>query len=884
MRLWEILDKLYNDFREALLAQKLCYSGMQYREVAEKFETMAASDFPYKRIIMVGFNVLSISELCIFSRLNELNIADFYWDYSFPKELTNNMATYFIRRYVKQFKSRYDINKDDVRELPEINVIGIPSNVGQVKYAGQLIDNMVNDHTISNPKNAIDTAIVLPSEDLFIELLHSIPESITKSNTGATPTVNITMGYPMKLTPAAALMRSVTAMHIKAKKIRDTFCYFYEDICNVLANPLISRIAPDDCEAIRKYIEDKRMFNVPSETLVTNWPALQAVFFPVNNVQSGKNVFDYTLSLISFLEQKLEESQTLDSAHDDEPESPNGNAEDADSITGDDLILPEKEEDTPQPIALELGFLTRYRKSVERLRSIADKNGITMHNSTFFHLIRSVVDAETVTFTGEPLKGLQIMGILETRALNFDNLIILSMNERIFPKRHFTRSFIPNTMRRCFGMATTEFQECIFSYYFYRMVAAAKKVTLLYDTRTEALNSGDMSRYIYQLIHNYPHDRIHLHNAAFDLPISEPVSSITIAKDDEMMKRINSFRATPDNQGERNYLSPSAINTYLSCPLKFCLHYLRNLSDKGEVTDYMDESTFGSVFHQVMEYAYKDIRGNKPSVEITNSHIENILKQETMLENLITSAINQHFNRLKNKNCLNATSPNDCKDCELRKTDSCRYVNNTPLIGEAKILGEIILSQVKLLLEIEKTRTPFTFIDAEKSFKVSIPLSESLSINLKGIIDRIDEKYDFKLDENSTPVDTIEIFDYKTGSDEIDAASVSDIFPQDDEKHIAKKAILQLFLYSNAYKIISKTDKPIRPSLIRFRKLNEKVMPGIKISGNAIVDYSGYNDDILNMLAERLEPLFDKDEPFRPSPNSSHCKFCNFSMICGQKV
>ena len=194
MRLWEILEPLYRQFRESLSKRGLCYSGMQYREVAEKFAAMTHDDIPYRRIIMVGFNVLSISELSIFSRLHEMGIADFYWDYSFPEELrTDNMATHFIRRYVKLFPSLYDIAKEENIGLPEIEVIGIPSNVGQVKYTGRLLERMVADGRIANPENAIDTAVVLPSEDLFIELLHSLPSSI--------PSVNITMGYPMKLTP-----------------------------------------------------------------------------------------------------------------------------------------------------------------------------------------------------------------------------------------------------------------------------------------------------------------------------------------------------------------------------------------------------------------------------------------------------------------------------------------------------------------------------------------------------------------------------------------------------------------------------------------------------------------------------------------------------------
>ncbi|WP_295732280.1 PD-(D/E)XK nuclease family protein [uncultured Muribaculum sp.] len=838
MRLWEILEPLYGAFRDELSSRGLCYPGMQYREVAEKLSMMQPGDMPYRRIIMAGFNVLSISELCIFSRLHELGIADFYWDYAFPDELrADNMATHFISRYVKLFPSRYDIDYDGEIPIPEIDVVGIPSNVGQVKYAGRLIDRMVKDGSIADRTNAIDTAIVLPSEDLFIELLHSIPASI--------PSVNITMGYPMKLTPAAALMRSIMTMHLKARKIRGNWCFFYEDVCDVLANPLLARINPDLCEAIRNEIRERRLFSVPADYLRATWEQFEKVFYPVTDLHSGTEVFSYTLQLVEFLERKLKATQSTEN---DTPAEVN----EATDIP-DDMLPPESVE-APAPVALELGFLSRYRQSVEQLRDVADRYGITMRDATFFHLIRSVVDAETVNFTGEPLKGLQIMGILETRALNFDNLIILSMNERIFPKRHFSRSFIPNILRRCFGMATMEFQECIFAYYFYRMISAARNVTLIYDTRTEALNSGDMSRYIYQLLHHYPQERIRMHKAAFNLPAPGQIPDISIAKDEQLMRIIDSYRAS---EGRRRYLSPSAINTYISCPLKFCLHYLRGLKDDTEVTDYMDESTFGKVLHQVAEYSYNHLRGNRKEITVTAEMLDGMVADDIAIEKLITSAINLHFNRLPN---LNTANPEE------------EYINLAPLYGEARVIADIMLIQMKHLFRLEKQRAPFVFIEAERRFETSVPLSPTLSINLVGVIDRIDRRDD-----------RMEIIDYKTGSDEIKVVNLSHLFEPPGNGKGHHKAILQLFLYCNALRMETGYNGAIRPLLFRFRKLSaENSIPEVVIDKEPLSDYRDLNDKVKQELAARLASLFDATTPFTPSPHPSHCRFCNYKSICGQ--
>lgn len=839
MKLWELLEPIYRKFRSTLSERGICYSGMQYREVAEHFNSIEAADIPYKRIIMVGFNVLSISELSIFSRLQDLNVADFYWDYSFPEPLrTDNMATHFIARYVKLFPSRYDINEKESVVLPQIDIVGIPSNVGQVKYTGLLLDKMVSEGKISDPANAIDTAIVLPSEDLFIELIHSIPQSI--------PTVNITMGYPMKLTPMAALLHSIIGLHLKARRTRGEWCFFYEDICDVLANPLMARIAPESCEAIRSDIERNRLFAVPAKYLQSEWPEVAPVFYQVEDLHSETDVFSYTLRLVEYLESSLKALRPQSAPLPSEEEEIN--------TLFDDLPDDDEEVNTTDSLTLEIGFLSRYRHSVEQLRDTAARYGIAMREATFFHLIRSAIDSETISFTGEPLKGLQVMGVLETRALNFDNLIILSMNERIFPKRQYTRSFIPNILRRCFGLATMEFQECIFAYYFYRMVAASRHVTLLYDTRTEALNSGDMSRYLYQLRHHYPRKLLSMTQAAFDLPDLRELPQISITKDDKMMELINAYRRTA---GEgRKFLSPTAINTYLSCPLKFCLQYLRGLREENEIVDYMDESTFGKVLHQVAEYSYNRLRGSAPSVTVTKQMLEQMSQNDIALEQLITSAINQHFHKLP------STAPQDAPE----------YVNNTPLIGEARVLADIMHSQMKMLFKLEQARAPFDFISAERQFAVSMPLSNTLSINLKGVIDRVDRR-----DGN------LEVIDYKTGGDEISVSNLIHLFEPSSSYKSHHKAILQLFLYCNALRIEDKYTGPIKPWLFRFRQFNhDQAIPGVVMCKEPLNDYRPYNEKVIEALEKRLSNLFDPEKPFTPSPHPSHCKYCQFKFICNQ--
>ena len=812
LQLWEILEPLYHEFRLRLTERGMAYSGMQYREVAQKLKFLTADDIPFNRVVFVGFNVLSISELKIFERFKDLGIADFYWDYSFPEFIDkNNPASHFIKRYVKIFPSLYDITEPrDAKDMPSINIVGIPSNIGQVKYAGTLLSKMVADGTIDDSDNAINTAIVLPSEELFIELIHSIPKEITS--------VNITMGYPLKLTAIASLFRNVMSMHLRAKKIHGKWCFFYEDVVDVLSNSLLEIFIPETCDSLRKQMQKGRMFNIQADYIAENYPDLKAVFFPIDDLHSSDEVFSYLRNLIDYISGELRKL----------------------SSDADNMII-------------ETDFLTRYQQSIETLKQTADRYGIVMNDGTFFHLIDRTVSAESINFTGEPLKGLQIMGVLETRALDFDNIILLSMNERIFPRKHYTKTFIPNILRRSYGMATMEFQECIYAYYFYRMISGASNVTLLYDSRTQALNSGDMSRYLYQLKKMCP-DKCLTHNTAyFDIPVLEKDETYCMEKTPKIMEQIMRYASSNEN---RRYFSPSTINEYISCPLEFYLKNIEGLKVDDDVVEYMDESTFGTILHQVAELSYKRLKGDAEELYVTENVLDRLLNENVELERLVTSAINQHYNKLPSE------------------TSDTKYLNLTPLFGEARVISGVMMYFMKLLFRLEKSRVPFFFVEGEHSFECRLPLSNELSINLRGIIDRIDKMVDGSLC----------IIDYKTGNDDVDVDSFDHLFQPKDSNKGHYKAVLQLFLYCNAYRIEKRFDSSIHPMLYRFKKFCTEGLKEVTVEKEPLNDYRDLNSEFIDRISEKLLELFNPEIPFLPDPHPMHCKYCNFKAICGQAI
>lgn len=815
VKLWEILAPLYHATRDSLAAKGLCFSGYQYREVATLMKGMSPDEFPYKRVIFAGFNVLSTSELYIFERLRDIGVADFYWDFNFPDELKDiSSAGHFLKRYIKEFPSRYDIDLPHP-EAPDIDIISIPSNIGQVKLIGKLLEE--KSHTKSFA--SVDTAIVLPSEDLFIDMLHSIPPTIGP--------VNITMGYPLRLTSIASLMRNIMSMHIRAKKVRDEWCYFYEDINNVLTHHLIKAMLPEECAEIRKRIDDNRMFTVNAAMLREDYPTLAPLFFPLDDLKSGMHVFDYTLQLIDFINERI---KSIGQEHDNG--IPLHNSTD---------------------MTVELGFLTRYRQSVEQLRKACRNYGITMRDSTFFHLIERTVNGETVNFIGEPLSGLQIMGVLETRALDFRHVLMPSMNERIFPRKHYTRSFIPNALRYSFGLSTPEFQEAMYAYYFYRLIARASSVTLLYDARTSGLKGGEMSRYLYQLIYLYPKDKLKVTTAYYDVPAIMPGQMYEIPKTPEVMKRLNRFLSTGD---DRRYLSATAINMYLSCPMRFYFHSVQNIRTDDDITDYMDESVFGRIIHQVSELAYKYVRGNAPEVYIDSNVLDRLKRERSRIEALITSSINELYLKLPS---------------ESQKGQP--YQNTTPLQGEARILGNIIADFIMTLFSHE-ARQPFTFIEGEQQFRTQLPLDDHRNFNITGSIDRVDRI----TDGNGQPL--LRIIDYKTGSDKSEVKGIDELFESTNNSG-HNKAVLQLFLYSAAYAHDKGYHGAIQPMLYLFRQFARQAPEPVTIEKVPLLDYREYADEVMGRLRAELVNLFNPDIPFRPNPSKVHCNYCDFKALCG---
>ena len=785
MALWEVLGPLYEAFSNRLRSQGLATDGMFYRHAAEHLRDIS---LPYKRYIFVGFNVLTPSEVKIFERLKARGLADFYWDYNSPAFLNErNKATRFLSQNIRSFPSIYDLGEDEVIRMPDINIIGVPSNVGQAHVAGDTVEHLAATGLLENTENAIDTAIVLADEGLFLSLIDEIPPSIS--------CMNVTMGFKMKLTPIAVLMKSIAKMQRNVKKVHGKLCFFFENVLQLLSNPIIRCIEPEVCQRLVDYITDKRIFTIEADIIRTEFSALTPVFTPIANCDDFSTSTDYLEHLLDFLERYTTDNDSIEKL-----------------------------------------FIKSYRQELTDLMFACGEYQIGMHEGTVLGMLDRVISSSTIPLAGEPLRGLQIMGVLETRSLDFRNVIMLSMNEAVFPRRQAKKSFIPEALRRGYGMATSDFAESIFAYYFYRLLSRAENVTLVYDARTVGMKrNNEMSRYLDQLLYLFPDAHITHRTVFFDIATFED-TPIEITKTDDVMALLREF---VDPEGSKR-LSASSINSYIRCPLGFYLEQVEGLRFPDELNDYMDYSTYGTIVHEVMQHIYEGITAETRDKIITKDHLKRVIDSPVLIDRLVTQSVNSNFIKL-DKSAL-----------------------DSPLNGEALVMHHVMVLIVKQLLQTELEQfAPFEFLGAEKKVSGRLKVNDSLSVNFTQTIDRID-RVNGKL----------RFVDYKTGSDILEASGMEKLFNHDAH------AIFQLMLYCHFYSMISGNNEPIQPIIYKTRDLFAFGIRPLKIGKEVITDYHSALDDFRQRLDALITEIFDPDVPFRQAEDAGACRFCKFKQIC----
>lgn len=808
LAVWQILYALYADLREALAAEGKGYEGMIFREVVELLEKNECCDLPYTKVVFVGLNALSVAEERFLSELQKRGIADFYWDYASPKVTDpDNKASYFVERNLRQFPSQLigngqlaTDNEDGGKK--KIEVIGIPSGIGQAKQVHSLLSELCKEDEMS-AEEALRTAVILPDEHLLIPVLNAIPEQIRR--------INVTMGYPLAGTPVASLMEYILALQKNIRYVDRRPVFYFRDVLPILNHRYVSTTSPEVVSDLVKDISENNKIYISYDDL-NKTPLLSILFTPVTAVDAFS---DYLIGVLQELNKAVESGkwkvENIDS--------------DAEQLSTSDSQLSTIND-------IEQEFIFHYFATVNRMKEVMQEANVEMKIDTYFRLLKRVTDTITIPFHGEPLSGLQIMGVLETRALDFDRLIILSMNEGIFPLRKAANSFIPYNLRRGFGLPTYEHQDSVWAYHFYRLIYRASHVSLLYDTRSNGLQTGEVSRFVHQLHYHYEEpirNKLVVYNVS-----SSKTPALQVAKTKEVMNRLAAFR-----RGGERAISASAVNTYLDCPLKFYFSVVEGIREEEEVSETIESNIFGSILHKVMEELYQPFCGKMVTADLLKA----IRKDTPMLMGAVARAFAEIF----------------------FKTDIVR-----PLTGQNFLIGEMIRKYVEKVLERDAKLTPFRYIESEKKIKNLFPLADKSEIQLKGFIDRIDEVRD-----------AVRIIDYKSGSGTTQFTSVEALFDKEDKDRA--KAVMQVFMYAWMYGA-----KAIQPGIYYMRTLfSPSFDSGIyrrtdRFKTEQVLDFDNYRTDFENSLRNCLDEIFDTETPFRQTPNGKACMYCPFKDICGK--
>ena len=812
MSLWNALAAIYRYYNEELDRRGVISPGRQLRLAAEG----ALKPLRYKRLVLVGFGVLSAAEVKLFERFKRDDKADFWWDNAgvgaMLDKAPHDPGALLIDGYCKRFGAMPIAPLETMEQT--LRVVAVPSAVGQAKQA-------FNEVELMHQQGAgigIDTAIVLPDENLLVPLLHSVH---------GVERLNVTLGYPLRSSGIVSLMHIVARMHTRASKEAGQWAYYREDVYDILSHPLIKTHFTHEALDLSAQLARTNRFRIPADEFKT-LSFCDLFASAMDSEQSGDDHHkqaEYLDHLLAFCDLLMDRMQPADEA---------GNDEAGDGAR--DVELP-----------LQQAFLVMYIDVLNQLKQSLAQCGRTLQHSSVFYLIDRLTASAIVPFTGEPLQGLQIMGLLETRNLDFKNVVILSMNERVFPRRRGINSFIPNYIRRAHGMSTIEQQEAIMAFNFYRLLNRASHVSLVYDSSIQAIGSSEPSRYITQLEKIYGKELKRVEMS----PIVQTSSPISIQVPNNSADALRDrYTRDPQSAGGK-YLSASAINKFIGCPLLFYLHYIQGLSDDNEVSDFMDYSTFGTIVHDTLNDCYdcEQLRAKGRVVD-------------------------EQYLDWYRKNRLDSVVVDNIKLTYLHVPEAELPTDDKPLKGEAYMLIDTIKSYVEFVLDYDKqliasTGGAFTVLECEETHSLlSMPIGEA-AFNFTYKPDRIDRLAD----------GTVRIVDYKTGSDPTEFTGLDQLFAPVSTSKGHCKAILQLFLYCYAYLQEFDDVEKVMPVIY---KLSSMETSGVTLKNAGQYVFS-MDDEIakgfISRMGETVKALYEQD--FKQAPDGSpSCNYCRFIDFC----
>lgn len=786
---WQKLYPVYTEFKAVLEEKEMAYGGMISRQVTEQFRQVEP-EFEFKKYYIVGLNALNNCEKAFFNLLKQKQKVAFLWDFDrFYLDDKINSAGRFIRENLNQFPPPEDFNLNVTQFLGKKNIklVAVSSNYGQA----QGIPKFLEEIETGFKKEFDNTAVVLADESLLYPALGAIP--------GNFGTVNVTMGYPVKNSVVYGfILLLINLLKNKRMGEKGKPVVYHRFVTDVLNHQLLGNIEPEKIAEFLINLKEKNRITVPLDEI--DFSPLHRLIFSL-----PKNVQDYSRWFLEILGRFYEKI----------------------NATGENNQLLAE-------------MIYSIYQAIEKLETVVSDVAVDQRreisDAVYFRLFNQYVGQVSVAFEGEPLSGMQVMGILETRCLDFENLVILGLNENKWPRKFTAPSFIPYNLRKGFGLPDIDEQDAMYAYYFYRLIQRAKNVTTTYSTLKEGIGTGELSRYGFQLFYDSVQD---VEKSTLDFRFTgNPSSPIEIQSSPEKMaillKRIENEKP----------LSPTAINTWLQCSLRFYFRYILQLPEPDEMKDEIDSPVFGSIFHEVIENLYKPFEGKV----VNKVDLEKISNNKVLIENEIRKAIGKHYFRQKDP---------------TEKT--------VKLEGKTILIYENTKTFIRRLLEIDMQQAPFQLVSLEGDYQTTLKFraeNEEIPVRIGGKIDRVDKVNG-----------VFRILDYKTGNVESFVFNeLDELFEKDREK--PKKEILQALIYSLVYKENSEETGELQPAIYSLRKLfEENFSPEIKQNGKA-VSFQEIESEFTEQLQLLVSEIFSKSGKFYQTPHEKYCQYCPYNKIC----
>ncbi|MEX2593355.1 MAG: PD-(D/E)XK nuclease family protein [Anditalea sp.] len=794
LKFWKQLRPIYQNFQTALSVSGLAYSGMLYRQVVEQLDQLSR---PVKQYVFIGFNAFSLTEEKLIKHFIKEFGADIFWDLdSYYLEDPRQEAGLFFRDYRKDkilgptFPGEIMPHIRGIKA--KIHVHATPLKINQANLVGKLMENIGAEETLEQ------TVVILPDEQLLFPTLHSLPETIDM--------VNVTMGYPVKNAPAYGFLESLLDLQKYVSMKEGQIVFYHKPVRGILASTYFRSMNNEFVIRELRTIEETNQIYIPAARLAAGGELFKLVF---DKVEAG--------DLFPFLKKVIKALVNL-------------------------LDLPE----------LQQTYLYQCYKQLTRLDELFHAQGdITIGLDFFMRLFKQVFREVRLPFEGEPLEGLQVMGVLESRNLDFKRVIICNMNEGSFPPSSAMNSMVPFNLRRAFGLPVQEQNDAIYAYTFYRLLHSAEEIHLIYTTESDEGKAGEKSRYIQQLALE---SGLEVKEETVFIPVDlQQGNPIIIPKNQKILEILGKYEVKQGNEKQER-LSPSAINVWLDCRLKFYFQHVAGIRERDDVQEKIDPAVFGNLAHYSLEFLYKGFKERKGRFNLAKEDFAEL--RENWIGPSVELAIKKHF--------------------------SVSEKEAFQLSGQLIIARDVLQRYIHRLLEVDESYAPFEIISLEgsKDYFANIPITlskEEKLIGLKGIIDRVDRIGG-----------TIRLIDYKSGADKKDFTDIPSLFDRDNKSR--NKAAMQTMMYGLLYQETSggKVSNPLKPAVFNLKDIfNEEFSPYLQMGVSRrpkeeIASYQEYEEQFLSALEDCLSELFDPDIPFDQTEEEEKCEQCPFKAICAQ--